>query len=142
MAIKTVTYIASCPVSCYSEVPAEVILCVPSSKVQSPDCPEGGEDPPVQPFEYPYIEGTLTSVIKEGTCNGCLYKHVIQYDDAQLAEDETIYATDISGIICKDCLTSWIEAKIGNEPYFIDNEDGTWTFVSPHGCEYIIGTPT
>lgn len=138
MAIRTVTYIASCPVACYTDVPAEVILCIPQSKVAPAACPESEAE---QTYVASYIEGQLTNVVKEGSCGTCLYKHTIAYDDTQIAEGESLFATDVSGIICRDCLTKYIDDKVGDEPYIRDNEDGTYTFVSPHGCEYTFGTP-
>lgn len=39
-------------------------------------------------------------------------------------------------MFCKGCLATYIEDLVGNEPFFTDNEDGTVTFTSPHGCEF------
>jgi len=134
MAIQTVKYLTSCLLPCYASFPAEVVLCITSSKIAPTLCPD---DVAEETYARRTIEATLTLSSKEkSSCNQCLYSYTFTYDDEQLLDGEVLYAADISGVFCKDCFTKWVEDLVGNEPFFTDNGDGTLTYTSPHGCTF------
>lgn len=84
-------------ISCADEaLPRPVILCVPTS---------------INLAGQPYIFATLTAV--STSCGGCslVYSYTFSYDDEQMVDPTAILTSaEISGVICEDCLTSWIEA--------------------------------
>lgn len=134
MATLSVAYCSAVKLSCTTCAPAEVILCVDPDYVAPGECPGSEEE---MPYDFGFIEASLDSYTKSQSCCATTWKYVFTYDDALLADINTPLTTaSISGVFCKGCMTSWIEEKVGAEPYIRDNGDGTLTFVSPHGCEY------
>lgn len=136
MATKTVVYTSSSRLSCWSLTNPGVILCLSDSSLIAPqECLGGGGD---VPFDFTTIEATLTRSYKSGgCCNNPSYTYVFSYDDAQLADPETaLLASQIVGVFCEGCLTTWIEEKVGNEVVLLDNGDGTLTLTTQHGCSY------
>src|SRR5690606_19610538 len=123
-------------------VPFDVVLCVPASIVAPIACPEPSEEDQETPAKD-YLNATITAVDADTiprSCGSCTrsYVYTISYDDEQLAEGEELISENISGIVCKNCLTDWIENVVGNESYIRTEEDNSQTFVSQHGCEYPI----
>lgn len=96
-----------------------------------PVCPE--RDDVFETYEYRTIEGILASTCK-GTCSKS-YCYVISYDD-ELTTGYQLKEADIEAVFCKDCLTDYIEDVAGNEVFLRNEEDGSTTLVSQHGCEY------
>lgn len=133
--LREVIYNSQVRLSCSGSLPAEIVLCIPTSIVAPHLCSSEVE----QIFTYHYIEATLTAVCKtSGTCNGTNWKYTIEYDDEQLVSPNVLDSTQINGVFCKGCLTQWVEDLVGDEVSFVDNEDGTLTFTSQHGCSYIL----
>lgn len=114
-------------------IPADVALCVPSTKVAPHLC---GDGPAEQTYDYRYINATLTEVLNQCPVN--LYQYTFCFDDEQILDGQTLLGSDITGVVCKDCLTKWVEDKVGEEVSVIDNGDGTGSLVSQHGCTYPI----
>ena len=89
------------------------------------------------------IEGTLvSSYLNTSTCEASCqrptstWRYIVTYDETLLADPTVLLtADDITGIFCKDCRSTWTEELVGNEPTLVENEDGTLTFTSPHGCQ-------
>lgn len=92
----------------------------------------------VSTYDFTTLEGTLKKSYKNCTsCNGTTWTYVIQYDEDLLAAPGTpLTAADISGVFCEGCLTTWVKDQVGSEIYLRDNDDGTLTLVTQHGCEY------
>lgn len=137
MATKCINWLSSSCAPCAGQIPAEVILCVPASKLAPRACSTGEVN---QTYGFRTLSATLTDVTREG-CATPLYKYTFCYEDDLILDGQTLYGSDISGVFCKDCFVKWIEDLFGNEPFIRDNEDGTLTFVSNHGCEFtFVGT--
>lgn len=137
MALKSVTYCATSRLSCANCTPADVVICIsesPGKVVQSPCFPEEvTTNTTLTTFDATLISFTMFN----GSCNSKVFKYTFQYDDSILVDvDDPITTEDITGVFCKGCLHNWVEEKVGAEVYIRDNEDGTLTLVTPHGCEY------
>lgn len=134
MTTSCLTYSACAELPCKSALPADVILCVPTAKVAPHAC--ANSEVPEQPYEYRFIEAQLTAV--KTTRDSCqfLYLHTICYDDAVIAEGETLEADDVTGVFCKGCIAQFIEDTAGNEVALRENDGGTLTLITQHGCEY------
>lgn len=94
--MKSVNYTSSECLSC-STCGGEVIICIDATKTAS---------------GVPYITGVLASWDSQvSTCGNYIYIYGVTYDEAQLADPNTdLVETDIHGILCKGCLTSYIES--------------------------------
>lgn len=117
-----------------AETPTVVICLNDTGVILSPDCLNGTPES----FEYTTIEATLTKSWRDGSV-GCnpLYRYLFQYDETNLVDPTTLLVTaDIAGVFCKGCFTTWIEEKVGNEITLVDNENGTLTLTTQHGCTY------
>lgn len=138
MAYKTVTYSSTGKLPCTQCAPADVILCVDPDKVEPSICPGSEYEPVQEPYTYRYIYGQIINWYRPESvlqCPSGIYSYVISYDDAQIREGETLETIDVTGVVCKGCLTTWIEDFVGNEPTLLPNEDGTYTYTTPHGCQ-------
>lgn len=100
MPIQTVEY-SSFNKICCGTLPAEIIICVP------PELTESGLN-------------TIDAVLFAERCvgSGCrnTYIYTIQIDDALLAPNVTLSGAEITGIICRDCLTDYIDNNSGGTP--------------------------
>lgn len=125
MTVKTLTY-TSCINSCCNKIlPADIIICVPSTYTL-----DGSH----------HIDGQITAV-RGNYCCGKVYEQTISYDDTQLAEGKCLTASVITGIVCKDCITQYLNDIVGTDSYIKYNADGSCTFVSNQGVEYSICAP-
>lgn len=143
MATQTTEYI-TCKRLCCGVLPADVIVCVPSSIVAPHLCPigEDGGEAAEQVTDFTYIEAQISKECKVGNaCGRETWKYWITFDDAQLIEGAILTGPYITGIFCKDCWTDWVEELVGDEPYIFTDYEGQQTFVSPHGCQYDICPP-
>lgn len=138
MAIQYFQYCAKSRLACAGCPPAQVILCInPPSLVASKDVccgvPSG-----VTPFNYSTIEATVTSVTETyGSC-GKEWIYSIEYDDSQVIEGRIIHGTNVKGIFCEGCFTTWIRELVGNEVCVQDDTptQGYVTITTQHGCSY------
>lgn len=124
MAQKCIKWSSTTCLPCTNQTPAEVILCVPSSKLLDDTL------------------HTLPAILTEATatCNkncGQFFNYTFCYDDALLADGATLLGADVSGVFCKDCFTTWVEDTAASsdhlaDSYFGDGHDGDQTYpVSP-----------
>lgn len=137
MTTQSVEYRSCVRLNCGTELPASVILCIPPELVALKDCPVSGE----QPFEYSTIDAVLDREVctKGYGCTTTYWTYWFTYDDAQLVDGGILTSEGITGIICDNCFTQWVDEKVGNEPYIRD-DGSAQVFVSPHGCEYVINS--
>jgi len=136
VATQTLEYASSEKICC-GFLPADIIICVPSSIVAFPACTESVED---QTFQRSYVEASLTA---ERCLNvGCniRYIYTLTVDDTQLITDHTLLTSEIQGLFCKDCLVQYVEDLVGDEPYILTDDEGNQSFISPHGCIYPLAT--
>lgn len=118
-----------------NSLPSVVVLCLPSYFLAPRDCPDGETE---ETYEYSTIEANVVDVqITPSKCGSpTLYTYTFCFDSALQAEGQDIKASDITGVIDLGCLKQYIDDKVGNEISLVDNEDGTLTFISQHGCEF------
>lgn len=123
---------------------APFILCVSPGLVATPTCEVTDE---AQDFTWSTINAALKEAATcEWVCDAVkgvryqVWKYQFLYNTSSLASGVTALGTkDILGAFHKGCMAKWVEELVGNEPY-IETEDGSSVFVSPHGCRYpIIG---
>lgn len=99
MATQVLTYLTCDKNSCATTYPVDVVLCVKPSKLAANDV----VDPT---HEFKTLDAILTNIVKG--CGGAPTKYEFSYDDVQIAEGQTLYATDVTGFFCKGCLSDWI----------------------------------
>lgn len=94
MTTQTVTFCVSKKLDCTA--PAEIVLCVPAELTVS-----GKRS----------VDGTIALVAPtQGSCGNYSCEYTFSYDDEQLTDPGTpLISSDINGVFCRDCLTSWIE---------------------------------
>lgn len=135
--MKSVLWSTCQRLSCSNSPSPTVIICLTDTGIVKP--PNCIDDTP-ETVEPTTIEATLTKSWRDGL-SGCnpVYRYLFQYDETNLIDPVTPLTTaEISGVFCKGCLTSWIEEEVGNEITLINNNDGTYTLTSQHGCQYTI----
>jgi hypothetical protein len=65
--------------------------------------------------------------------------YLILYDDAQIEAPNTLQPSDIQGIVCEGCLTSWVKDLVGQPVTLsIDNNGNTLTLINQYGCKFPI----
>lgn len=99
--MKTVIYKSDKHLDC--ECDAEIIICLSASLTAA---------------NLPYIAGTLTHTATSGisVCGNQIYSYYLNYDENLLLNPAySLVASDITGILCKGCLTSWIESFVNSE---------------------------
>lgn len=139
--MKTVALFSTTKLPCVCNTSPTVVLCLSSSDLLAPRlCPDSEAE---ETFPFSTIEGTLvSSYLNTSTCEASCqrptstWRYIVTYDETLLADPTVLLtADDITGIFCKDCRSTWTEELVGNEPTLVENEDGTLTFTSPHGCQ-------
>lgn len=128
-----VTYKSTTKLTC--SVPNAVGICVPSYFLAARNCPDGES---LQTYEYNSFEGVVVNAkFTSGSCGQLSYNtYTICFDEALIAEGQTLTCNDILGIFELGCLGTWTKDLVGNEIQLNTNEDGTLTLVTQHGCEY------
>lgn len=141
MGLRTVQYTTNKKIVCAgcNDSGASVILCVNPEKVGFPDCPAGmtSDNDDEQTYIRSYVEATIYDVkCVANSCNNKYYIYTFQYDDVQLVADTTLVPSDITGVVCQDCLTQWVQDYVGNDVEVSVNEDsGLVTITNEHGCQ-------
>lgn len=110
--IRTVEWSSPIVLACSSCLPSDVILCVPGELLLQ-SIPE---------YEITTIDASLTAVKKMTSCDCAgLYRYTFEYDDALFLEGTELICSDITGAICKGCLTKWIEDQLALATLMIPN---------------------
>ena len=129
---RSIKWASSVCIPCRDCANAEVVLCVNPDKVAPKICTEVAA---YHAFSYSTIEAILIKACCIGQC-GDRWEYTFTYDDVQIAEGQTLYRQDITGVFCKGCIYSWVQDLVGDEPFVVDNGDGSATYTTRHGCEY------
>lgn len=136
MALQTVVYTATTRLDCAGCREVPIILCIDSALVAQGECPITLED---TDFVYNTIAATLLQTREFKKCGVLYYQYTIAYDDTALVPPNLLTCTDILGIVCEGCLTTFIRDTAGQEVR-IEVIEGTYTLITQHGCEYPIVT--
>ena len=122
-------YNSTSRLACDCVLPAQVLLCLPVAIIAP------REDTPA--FEYHTIEASITARSVINDCCGSTYnKYTISYDDTQLIDQIPLRSDQIQGIVCRGCLTTWVEDVAGDDVVVVDNGDSTQTLINQHGVQY------
>lgn len=134
MAFKIVQWNSRDKVCCDQTLPTDVVLCVDPDKVAQKSCLNGGETD----FPWATIDAQLLEFyVLTNDCNPCpIFRYSIRYDDTQIVDQQPLTSADVLGLICASCLVSFIRSTAGNEVTFTQNEDGSVTITSQHGCSF------
>ena len=124
--MKLIKYVSSQPLQCSGGNQNEVILWVKPELVASPYCEGGGA-------AFDFIDATIE--VDCQSASGCEWKYAFAYDETLLLPGKLLKSSDILGVFCKGPFANWVKSVAGNEVELINNEDGTYTFRSQHGCE-------
>lgn len=119
-----------------ADLPATIGVCVESYLLAPRLCPNGTSE---QPFEYHSFDAVVVDAKYKppSKCGGtAYYQYTICFDEDVVAEGQEITASDILGIFALNCEGTYWQDAIGNEIQLNENEDGSLTLVSQHGCEY------
>jgi microcystin-dependent protein/sulfur transfer complex TusBCD TusB component (DsrH family) len=121
---------------CANCIPADIILCLDPETIAPRPCLNDEDEETT--YEFHTIDATLTgySYVPDN-CGAPYYKYTISYDDSQLVDLTLLLQEDILGIICKSCLTHYIDDKAGYAVSIVTTEEGQ-TLVNQYGCEYPI----
>jgi hypothetical protein len=110
MAALTFNYTTCNRLSCSSVIPSDLIICVDPSLTTSGDG---------------YIEGTLIASCKSKTsCNTWVYTITIEGTD--LITPDEFLSSLITGIVCKGCLTTYIDNKVSGAGGVVSAYPGEW----------------
>jgi len=98
MATQTVQFCTREALDCGKFNGSSVILCVPSSLTVS---------------GFSYIDATLIASTLLANCSNCTITYTFSYDDTQLLVPSTpLINTNIKGVVCNSCITSWVKDQI------------------------------
>lgn len=103
--MKLLEYYSSCLLECATQIPAcsgaeqpGLILCLSHLLTAN---------------NAPYIDATLVSTVKKPCNSRCTFLYTIQYDENLLLNPNTFLTqTDITSVLCRDCLTEYIDSRI------------------------------
>lgn len=126
MTTRLLTYSSSCKLAC--DAGTDLVVCVTPGIVYPHNCP----DELAESFPYSYIDATLVSAASSCLVGMYVWTYVLSYDDGQLSIPP-LKATDITGLFCRTCLTSWIDGSAGAEPY-MTYESGNVTYTDRYVC--------
>lgn len=100
MATQVVKYCTCEKLTCSTCLPAGIKLCVPGALTES---------------GYGFLDATVTvEELYKVSCNQVNYRYTFTYEGLDLADPEVpLAATQITGVICESCWTSWVEQYVG-----------------------------
>lgn len=93
MTVRTLTYNSAENICGNTDFPRDVVLCLPLGYAL-----DGSH----------HIQAQVTASSRMSCC-GTSWALTISYDDTLLVADTVLTSALISGIICKDCYTTWVE---------------------------------
>jgi hypothetical protein len=141
MATKLVDLVTSGVLDCAGCSTADVILCIsPIELIAQKDCAGEGVAPEVD-FPWHTIEAKLINYSLVGSaCGTNNYKYTFSYDDAQLVEGSVLIPSNIRGVVCRGCETTYIDDKVGYDVTLslVEPEEGPAQIrlVNQHGCVF------
>jgi len=99
---RSTEYTTCYKICCGNSYPANVIICIPSTLVEA------------SPGPISYIRGTIgcSCGSSYNVCGQQFYRYIITYDDEQLVEDAVLVGSNITGVICDDCLIQYIDDNL------------------------------
>lgn len=108
MSTREVQYSSYQRISCAGCIPANVILCVPAEAIDQSNYEDAG-------LTKTTIEAQLTDLeVVKATCStGKKYKYTFEYDDSLLVDGRILACQDIQGVVCRGCLTKYIDEQVG-----------------------------
>lgn len=131
MSTSTIEYVSCNQLNCGS-LPADVILCVPAEIVAPHLCSDSSSET----TEFSYIDASLVQTFTGSKGCNQFWQYNISFDNTQLVEGAVLNPVDITGVICRNCLTQYLDQKAGNEVSVITTGDGSQSLQSQHGCLY------
>lgn len=137
MTTLEVTFTTRINLECSCELPVDVRLWVKDGFVAYVPC-EGTEGD--QTVFVNFVNASLIKKTRAATPSGSCgpwYTYTFQYEDTELQTNLALGPPDILGILCLDTSTTYIDQKIGEEPYIEQTEEGSFVFHGPHGCEFV-----
>lgn len=98
MATVSIDY-RSCSRLCCGNLPAEIIICIPSDLTAS---------------GLGFIDATLSSESQiPNSCGNSSWQYTIQYDSTLVGDGVVLSGTEITGVICADsCFVEWVQGQI------------------------------
>lgn len=127
--MKTVVHSSAQKLSCPCD--SDVIVCIADTLTAS---------------GAPFIEGTLVKTISTiSSCNNPVYNYYIDYNETDLLDPAyTLVNLDIGGVICRGCLTSYIENQIPipvdsiANICFVSNDTEFAAAIAAGACRHIV----
>lgn len=109
MTVLSIDINTSDNLGCACCMPAPVILCVDPTKIALEVCSGGGSK-----LQKSTIPGTLIakSIALKTSCQ-TIYRYTVQYDSDSIVAGQTLLPADVRNILCKSCLTNWVEDLVG-----------------------------
>lgn len=130
MATKYLYYCTSDRLACDCVLPAQVILCIGSALVAPREATPN--------YSYSTIDASITAkTLINNLCGSPSIRYTIAYDDTQVVDAAQLDAADINGIVCRQCLVTYIEDEVGDE-ITVTVEDSDVIITSQHGNEYTV----
>ena len=149
MGFQTVQWTSYNRLSCTSCVPSDVILCLADGeKVAQKTCPLDPLVAPETTEETDFLFSTVAAELitagrMKNQCGQTFYSYVFRYDDALLVPATVLIPSDIIGVVCRGCLTTYIDETVGSDIKleFVDgdSEEGefdTYLLTGQHGCAF------
>lgn len=130
MALQYVTYLTEAYLACSTCPPFEVIIQVEPGVAAQRACFYAATDT----WPYETIVGNVTQVVQRGKN----YEYTLEFEDEYI-EGSTLDPEKIVGLACVGPLATYVRDLFGFDPQLTENEDGTFTFQSNHGCEFVFG---
>lgn len=130
MATQYVTYSTKAYLACAACAPFDVIIQLEPGFASQQGCYHDTPDT----WEYQTIRGQVTTVVKHGE----VYEYTLSYESDDII-NPTLDPEKIEGVACVGPLGKYLIDRVGFDPFITENDNGTFTFHSNHGCEYSFG---
>lgn len=119
----------------------EIVIVVPSSKLAQRNCPiqplAAPETTVKTSFSYDTLDAVLVNVYENFNDCGTTYTYTAEIDSNQVVAGQTIFSTDILGVVCKGAWSKWVKDQVGQDIKVI--KSGNQIFIiSQHGCIFAL----